>query len=326
VCGYGWGDVHVCHLQGADWLGALNEAVPHTRDGGGKNVAGVPHILIVEDQPNTAAMLTSYFEGQGYEVTAVGWGKDALAFTEETIPDLIVLDIRLPDIDGYDVCRHLRAQRRTEHIPIIFLTEKRERGDRLTGLELGAVDYITKPFDVQELRLRVRNVLRRSNLEQLSHPITSLPTASLSDEYLRELLARPNRAVLSVGLGGLKEFAEAYGFVARDDVVRAVALMLSHVVSESGNADALVGHLDDTNFFVVIAPDRVKQVQQTLAARLDEVMAFFYPHKDWEAGRTGSNAQLPRFNVTMGILEPPARPFSSLEDLKQAIIEAQRAD
>nr|HID13519.1 response regulator [Anaerolineae bacterium] len=289
-------------------------------------MATIPHILIVEDQPNTAEMLTSYFKAQGYEATSVGWGKDALAFIEKTIPDLIVLDIRLPDIDGYEVCRLVRAHWRTEHIPIIFLTEKREREDKLMGLELGAVDYITKPFDVQELRLRVRNMLRRSSLERLSHPITGLPAASLSDERLRELLTCPDWAILSIGLRGLKEFAEVYGFVARDDVVRAVALMLNHVVSESHDPDAFVGHLDDTNFFVVIAPDKVKRVQRTLTVRLNEAMAFFYPRADWEAGRTDPDAGLPRLDVTMGVLRPSARSFSSPEDLKQAIIAVQRAD
>jgi DNA-binding response OmpR family regulator len=289
-----------------------------------KNVAGVPHILIVEDQESTAEMLTSYFKAQGYEVTAVGWGNDALAFVEKTIPDLIMLDIRLPDIDGYQVCGQLRAHRRTEHVPIIFLTEKRERRDRLAGLELGAVDYITKPFDVQELRLRVRNVLRRSNLQQLSHPITGLPAASLADERLRELLTSSDDwAILSVRLRGLRAFAESYGFVARDDVVRAVALMLSHVVGEVHDSDVFVGHLDDTDFFVVVAPDRVKQVRQALTVRLDEAMAFFYPRADWEANQADPDAELPRLNVTMGVLRSSARSFGGLEDLKQAIIEAQ---
>jgi PleD family two-component response regulator len=289
----------------------------------GKNVAGAPHILIVEDQANTAEMLTSYFRAQGYEVTAVGWGKDALAFIEKTIPDLVVLDIRLPDIDGYEVCRHMRAHRRTERVPVIFLTERRERKDRLTGLELGAVDYVTKPFDVQELRLRVRNVLRRSSLEQLSHPITGLPAASLADERLLELLTSSDWAVLSVGLQGLRGFAESYGFVARDDVVRAVALMLSHVVSESHDPGAFVGHLDDVNFFVVIAPDKVEQVRQALTVRLNEAMAFFYPRADWEARQADPSAELPRLDVTIGVLRSSARSAGNLKGLKRAIIKAQ---
>jgi PleD family two-component response regulator len=288
-------------------------------------VAGAPHILIVEDQANTAEMLTSYFKAQGYEVTAVGWGNDALSFVEETVPDLVVLDIRLPDIDGYEVCRRLRAHRRTEHVPVIFLTERRERKDRLTGLEMGAVDYVTKPFDVQELRLRVRNVLRRSSLEQLSHPITGLPASTLADERLLDLLTSSDWAVLSVGLRGLKEFAESYGFVARDDVMRAVALMLSHVVSESRDPGAFVGHMDDSTFFVVIAPDKVDQVQEALTVRLNEAMAFFYPSADWEACQADPSADLPRLDVAIGVLRSSAHSGSSLEGLKRAIVQAQCA-
>ena len=287
-------------------------------------MAEVPHILIVEDQANTAEMLTSYFKTQGYNVTAVNWGNDALIFVEKTVPDLIILDIRLPDIDGYEVCRHLRAHRRTEHVPIIFLTERREREDRLTGLELGAVDYVTKPFDVQELRLRVRNVLRRSGLERLSHPITGLPTASLADERLYEVMTGSDWAVLSVGLRGLKQFAEAYGFVARDDVVRAVGLMLTHVANESGVTDAFVGHLDDIDFFVVVTPDKVEKVQQALAVRLNEAMAFFYPRADWEASQKDPSVDLPRMNVYMGVLRWSSdRSFSNLEDLRKALIKVQ---
>lgn len=288
-------------------------------------MAEAPHILIVEDQPETAEMLVSYFKTQGYRVTAVGWGKDALAFAEKTIPDLVMLDIRLPDVDGYDVCRQLRSHRRTAQVPIIFLTEKREREDRLQGLKLGAVDYITKPFDIQELRLRVRNVLRRSSLDRMSHAVTGLPGPSLSDERLQELLTRSDWAMLSVGLHGLDEFADAYGFVARDDVMRAVALLLNHILRESEDGAAFAGHLDDDNYFVVIAPERAEKAQQALRARLDERMAFFYPHADWEAMQKDTDANVPRLEVTTGVLRPPEGSFSSLEDLKHASIEAQRA-
>ena len=286
-------------------------------------MAGVPHILVVEDQPNTAEMLASYFKTQGYEVTSVGWGKDALTFVEKTVPDLVVLDIRLPDIDGYEVCKQMRSHRRTSQVPIIFLTEKRERSDKLQGLKMGAVDYITKPFDIQELRLRVRNVLRRSNLDQMSHFVTGLPGPSLSDERLRELLNTSGWTMLSVGLNGLDAFADVYGFVARDDVMRAVALMLGHVVSESQDPNAFVGHLDDDNFFVIVVPEKVKQVQQALTVRLKEAMAFFYPRSDWEAGQKSSTANLPRLEVKMGILAPKS-PFTKLADLKRASIETQQ--
>lgn len=288
-------------------------------------MAAVPHILVVEDESGTAEMLTSYFEAQGFRVSSVAWGNEALTFVKHTVPDLIILDIRLPDIDGYEVCRQLRASRRTEHVPVMFLTEKQARADKLTGLELGAVDYVTKPFDLQELRLRVRNILRRSSTDQLIHPITGLPTASLADERLRALLARSDWAVLSVGLQGLKKFSQVYGFVTRDDVLRAVALMLNHVVSEARDPDACVGHLDDSSFFIIVAPDKIKQVQEALAVRLDEAMAFFYPCTDWEAGQADPDADVPHIGVAMGVLRPAACSFSGLEDLRKALIEVRRA-
>ena len=114
-------------------------------------------ILIVEDDLDIAEMLNAYFRVQGYEVFTVNWGEDGVRAAQTVLPDLMILDIRLPDIDGYEVARRVRSDRRTSDIPIIFLTEKRERIDRLQGFEVGADDYITKPFDVQELRLRVRN-------------------------------------------------------------------------------------------------------------------------------------------------------------------------
>jgi len=288
-------------------------------------VTTVPRILIVEDQVDTAEMLTSYFEAQGYGVTSVGWGKDALAFTENTTPDLIVLDIHLPDIDGYEVYRHLCNRRRTEHVPVIFLTERRKRGDKLMGLGLGAADYITKPFDIQELRLRVQNVLRRSRLGRLSHPITGLPSISLIDERLRELAQTSDWAVLSISLHELDEFAQVYGFVARDDVIRAVALMLSHVVSESHDPEAFVGHLDDTSFCVVTKPNDVKDIQHALKVRLNEAMAFFYPRTDWEAKQTknSNSAKIPNLNVTMEVLKPPLNSLGDLAELKRTIAKAR---
>ncbi|RPJ18482.1 MAG: DNA-binding response regulator, partial [Chloroflexi bacterium] len=128
----------------------------------GINVADAKSkILIVEDDLDVAEMLNAYFRVQGYEVFTVNWGEDGVRAAQTVLPDLIILDIRLPDIDGYEVARRVRTDRRTNEIPIIFLTEKRERIDRLQGFEVGADDYITKPFDVQELRLRVRNSLKR---------------------------------------------------------------------------------------------------------------------------------------------------------------------
>jgi DNA-binding response OmpR family regulator len=169
-------------------------------------MARVATLLIVEDEPETAGLLGSYFQAQGYEVLTAASGEEALALARERLPDLVVLDIRLPDIDGFEVFRQLRAHRRTREIPVIFLTEKREREDRLAGLELGAHDYIPKPFSLQELRARVQNILRRSQVEPAFDGLTGLPGRPLILEHLQEQLGHAEWSVVLIGLDGLEAF------------------------------------------------------------------------------------------------------------------------
>jgi DNA-binding response OmpR family regulator len=189
-----------------------------------------PTLLIVEDDLDVAEMLEAYFTVQNYHVLVAYDGENAVKTGRNHHPDLVILDIRLPDFDGYEVAKRFRNYHRTREIPIIFLTEKRSRSDRLQGLELGADDYITKPFDVHELRLRVRNALRRSNQPTLTNPITALPEGVLVDERLRECLEGGEWALLSISIQNVDRFREMYGFVTSDDVLRAVSLMVHNAV------------------------------------------------------------------------------------------------
>jgi DNA-binding response OmpR family regulator len=118
-------------------------------------------LLIVEDDTDTAEMLNIFFQSEGYDTRTIAWGEEAVEVCHKDPPDVVLLDVRLPDIDGFEVCRRLRDSFATAHIPIVFLTEKNRQVDKITGLEIGAIDYITKPFDVRELKFRVRNALRR---------------------------------------------------------------------------------------------------------------------------------------------------------------------
>ncbi len=246
-------------------------------------------ILIVEDDLDLSEMLNAYFSVQGYEVSTAAWGEDAVRLSNEKIPDLVVLDIRLPDIDGYEVCRRIRTNRRTQHTPIIFLTEKRDRVDKLAGLELGVVDYITKPFDIQELRLRVRNALNRAEQQSPVNPITSMPEGPLIIEEMQNMLYDENRtdwAVLLVTISGLDDFREMYGFVASDDVLRAVSLMLNNTVREVGTSDKdTIGHIDGYDFVILTNIERVKDIRERIQVRLQHSMEYFYPLRDRDKAR-----------------------------------------
>ncbi len=245
-------------------------------------VENKPKILIVEDDLDIAEMLNAYFRVQGYEVFTVNWGEDGVRSALTVHPDLVILDIRLPDIDGFEVARRLRTERRTQDIPIIFLTEKRERADRLKGLELGADDYITKPFDVQELRLRVRNALKRMSQGSLTNPVSGLPEGALVDERLAEYMSRGGFGALLVSLVNMDAFREAYGFVASDDVLRAISVMIVNTLREVGSPDSFLGHLEPADFLLITPAGSVSTLVEKLRSRLEQSLDYFYPLKDRE--------------------------------------------
>ncbi len=239
-------------------------------------------ILIVEDDPDVAEMLTAYFRSQEYEVFTVNWGEDGVRSAVQVSPELVILDIRLPDIDGYEVATRLRRDRRTSDIPIIFLTEKRDRSDKLQGLEIGADDYITKPFDVQELRLRVRNALKRVSQGSLTNPITGLPEGALVDEKLSEVLGKDGASLLYISIQNMGAFREAYGFVASDDVLRAISLMIANTLREFSRPDDFLGHLSATDLVLVVPSSNLHVLRDKLKSRLEQSVEYFYPLKDRE--------------------------------------------
>jgi DNA-binding response OmpR family regulator len=281
-----------------------------------------PRMLVVEDDRDTAEMLAAYFEAQGYDVTHAAWGADAVRQAQEdATPDLILLDIRLPDMDGFEVCKRLRSHRRTQYVPIIFLTERRERGDRLSGLELGAVDYITKPFDVQDLRLRVRNILRRSRYQTLVHPVTGLPNQELVDERLNVLLTQHNWALLTIQAGGLDAFADRYGFVARDDALRAVALLMNNAVKE-GQSDpesSFVGQLSDNSFVIIVDAGRAAELRERLTARIKQSTIYFYPAKE-----SAPADDRPQLTFALGLITAQNGPYADGEAVKDASLQSMQ--
>ncbi len=277
-------------------------------------------ILIVEDDLDVAEMLNAYFRVQGYEVYTVNWGEDGVLSSQTVHPDLVILDIRLPDIDGYEVARRLRSDRRTQDIPIIFLTEKRERADRLQGLELGADDYITKPFDVQELRLRVRNALKRVSQGSLNNPVSGLPEGALVDERLTESVQKKNLGFLLISLENMDAFREAYGFVASDDVLRAVSVMIANTLREASSPDDFLGHIGSTDFVLIVPSANLSPLQERLRARLEQSLDYFYPIKDRERAAKSRN----RLAVKMAELPAANGRFNAPEQIKVELMRLKK--
>jgi DNA-binding response OmpR family regulator len=277
-------------------------------------------ILIIEDDLDVAEMLNAYFRVQGYEVFTVNWGEDGVRSCLTIQPDLVILDIRLPDIDGYEVARRMRGDRRTAEVPIIFLTEKRDRSDRLQGLELGADDYITKPFDVQELRLRVRNALKRVSQGSLTNPVTGLPEGALVDEKLSETLGKDGYAALFVAIDNMSVFRESYGFVASDDVLRAISLMVVNTMREVSRPEDFLGHISGTDFLLVLPPSNLAALSEKLRARLDQSMEYFYPIKD----RDEMSSRPDRLNAKLSELVLSDGKYTDIGQVKAELLRLKK--
>ena len=287
-------------------------------------------LLIVEDDSDISSMLQIYFESQGYESLAVTRGEEALEICRRKLPSLVILDIMLPDIDGYQVCRRLRGNLRTSHIPIIFLTQKDERSDQIAGLELGADDYITKPFDLQLLMLRVEGALRRAGWLSLTSPVTGLPSSKLIEEQLRQILRRDDWTVLYVGIKQIDDFNDTYGFVAGDDVLRFTAMLLSEVVDEAGAGSEFIGHIGGDDFIVISTPDAAQGIQARLKERFDTEVEAFYSFKDRERGYIevaagkGEQRQAELMSLAVGRVDHDAAPFADIREITEVAAEARR--
>jgi DNA-binding response OmpR family regulator/uncharacterized protein YjbI with pentapeptide repeats len=222
-------------------------------------------LLVVEDDNDISHMLRIYFQSQGYTVMIAGRGSEALGLCGKQLPDVILLDIMLPDMDGYEVFRRLRATPRTRDIPIIVLTQKDEPGDRLAALEVGAEDYITKPFLIDMLEARVRLFIQSKKPSLLS-PFCDLPTGRYLRDRLKWMLKQGDWGIVVISIQGLEQLEEKCEVRVADNAVLTVAQALSDLhVDEDG--DDFIGHLDLGSFVVVTSSEHSRELVEMCRTR-----------------------------------------------------------
>lgn len=288
-------------------------------------------ILVVEDDVDISNMLRIYFSGQGYEVQVAPRGSDALTMTRKQLPNLIVLDIMLPDMNGYDVCRELRTTTRTSHIPIIFLTQKDERSDKIQGLELGADDYVTKPFDIEELKLRVQNAITAATRQTQIDPKSNLPTGRLIEDHLRTLMPSQRLwSYLDLKIENFEAFTDVYGFVAADEVIRFMALLIGEVIDEQGTPDDYAGHPGRDNFIVITHTTDVENFKARLAERFNDEVRQHYSFIDRERGyilvpdRIYGERQVGLMMLAVGSVSNRTHRFSDIREVTELAAEDRR--
>ena len=293
---------------------------------------GKSRLLVVEDDIDIGNMLKIYFSGMDFDVDVAVRGSDALDKTKQALPHLIVLDIMLPDIDGYEVCRNLRTNMRTSHIPVIFLTQKDERSDKLQGLELGADDYITKPFDIEELKLRVQGAIKRAERESLTDPRSGLPAGRLIEEQLRRIIREKGWALIDARVNNFEPFKDVYGFVAGDDVLRFTAMMVGEVVDDLGTTSDFIGHAGGDNFIIITTSENAAAMKDRIKERFNEEVQTHYNFMDRQQGfvqapaADGTTTKVPFMTMSVGMVSPEEHAFADIREITELAAEARRQD
>lgn len=243
-------------------------------------------LLLVEDDYDVAEMLIMYFESHNYEVIHADTGTGGVELARTKFPNLILLDVMLPHMDGYDVCLNLRNMAMTKYIPILFLTQRDERASKVKGLELGADDYITKPFDIDELRLRVQGAINRATRENLHEVRTGLPTGPMIHEEIHRKQSSGHPFVaLIYTIEGYKSYADHYGFMAAKDVINRAGACIQQVVGIFGTDNDFVGIDNDTDDFIVLTHSAdVDGLDAAIKEKFNAEAPAFYSFMDADRG------------------------------------------
>ncbi|NJL92919.1 MAG: response regulator transcription factor [Anaerolineae bacterium] len=267
-------------------------------------------ILVVEDDMDVAELLLMYFTAQGYEVFHADTGQEGIRLARAKLPNLILLDVMLPDMEGFEVCLDLRQRNLTRYIPTIFLTQRDARADKVSGLQLGADDYITKPFDVEELRLRVRGSIERATRDHLHEPITGLPTSKLIEAMSEILQEHAGWQRLDVRIVGYDVFRDAYGFLTANDALNVAVKVLIDGLTEWGTADDFIGTGERGEFtlftFAADVPALIDPLKRTFAERAQALYRFTDVERGYLLLDEGTPAerQMPLMHFEITVSQP----------------------
>jgi diguanylate cyclase (GGDEF)-like protein len=277
---------------------------------------GRESLLVVDDDPFIARLLEIELRAAGYDVRVASDGEMALQAAQERVPDLVLADVMMPNMDGFELTRRLREDPRTAAVSVIMLTARGLSADKLEGFAIGADDYIVKPFDTPELLARIRGVLRRSKDMRAQSPLTGLPGNVRIEEEIEGRVGRDEEfAILYIDLDYFKAFNDHYGFMRGDQAIQATARLIEDTALEVTGGDAFVGHVGGDDFVAVVSPERVADAADAIVSRFDEHVPELYDPQDRDRGyievtnRRGELQRFPILTLSIGVATTAKRRF-----------------
>ena len=230
-------------------------------------------ILIVDDDPDTRDIIRLSLDSESYRITEAKTGVEALEKVITHEPDIIVLDVMLPEKSGMDVCRILKESIVTAHVPVIMLTAKQTTDDKVEGLNIGADDYLVKPFNPLELEARIKALLRKMRRDLYANPLTHLPgNVPIEKEIQRAIENKEQFAALFIDLDNFKVYNDNYGYAAGNRVIKFCANTILNTVKQYGNVDDFVGHIGGGDFVILTTPNKADRLCQGIIKLFDSLI------------------------------------------------------
>jgi PleD family two-component response regulator len=266
-------------------------------------------ILVVDDEEHIRKILKFKLEKHGYYVITADNGEIALQMVRRENPDLIILDLMMPKMDGFEVCKRIRKNFQTAQIPVIMLTAKSDMIDKIKGLAGGANDYLVKPYSNDELLLRVKNVLDWNRRQKDANPLTGFAgNRAIEKELQRRIENKESFAFLYMDIDNFKAYNDYYGYQKGDEAILFLADIITESVNSLGGSSDFVGHIGGDDFVIVTSPARAEFIVRHVIDEFDKGSLVLMSEGDIRRGyieiknRVGEVKRIPLMSLTIAVV------------------------
>ncbi|MEN2776147.1 response regulator [Acetivibrio clariflavus] len=288
-------------------------------------------ILIIDDTEFMTKLISDILTAADYDVVIASNGMEGIQKVREEKPDLVLLDVVMPGMDGFEVCKILREDESNNLMPIIMLTAQDNEDDKLTGLEIGADDYIIKPFNERELLSRVRNTLKRIDRNRRANPLTGLQgNIEIQAEINQRIAKRMLFAVIYGDLDNFKAYNDVYGFASGDRAIKLTADIIIDNVHNYGNQGDFIGHIGGDDFVIVTTPDKAESICKGIINDFDEKIKSLYCDEDIQRGyivtsnRQGQIMKFPIISISLAVVTNEFRELISHIQIAEIAAEIKK--
>ncbi len=290
-----------------------------------------PKLVIVDDDEDILEVTKAFLSRRGFDVFGASDGEKGLSLIRESKPDLIILDVMLPGMSGYEVCNKVKEDKKLWHIPVVYFTARGDFPDKLTGLKSGGDDYITKPFEPEELLARIWMILNRTNNVLDANPLTKLPgNNAIQKQIATRLSNKEPFAIAHFDIDRFKSFNDEYGFERGDEAIRNTAQALVDVTKEKGNPEDFVGHIGGDDFILISDPSHIDILCQQIIQRFDAMVPKLYDQKDQQRGfilskdRQGNLQEFPLMSLSIAVVTNEKRDISHIGEINAIAAELKK--